>query len=151
MRRIILAASLGFFVALGPAGVALGPAGAAGKTVNESITIIQAFPGGPPAGWFASGVFTDGGSWTSDRVVGSFASPVTAAFHRDTTETGSDGTFHLTINFTRTVIGLAATSWSIQPKGTGAYASLTGNGTCAPSVASDGTFHVTCAGNVNLG
>lgn len=147
MRRIILAASLAFLVTLGPAGAA----GATGKTVNESITFIEAFPGGPPAGWFASGVFTDGGSWTSDRIVGSYASPGTSAFHRNTTETGSAGTFHLTMNYTITVIGLAASSWSIQPNGTGAYASLTGHGTCAPSLAPDGTFYVACAGNINLG
>ena len=54
--------------------------------------------------------------------------PPTAAFHPDTTETGSVGTFHMKIDFTITVVGLAASTWVIPRTGTGAYASRTGQG-----------------------
>jgi hypothetical protein len=152
VRRLTAIVTVAGMTLLGAAGLG-GPAQASGP-VDVTITIIEAFPGGPPAGWFSSGAFTDSGSWTTDLVVGSLPSPTTAAFHRETTEIGSAGSFHMTIGFVRTFVGgvpvLRASTWFIPRTGTGAYASLTGQGSCSAALASDGTFHVTCVGQVNF-
>jgi hypothetical protein len=113
-----------------------------------TIMLAQAFPGGPPVGWSSSGAFSDSGSWTSDFVNGSFPSPTTAAFHRTTTEVGAGGTFHMTIDFTITVVGPASATWVIPRTGTDGYAALTGQGTCEPT-SGPTPFVITCTGTVH--
>ena len=118
--RILAAAFIGIVSVCVPCA----PAHAAGP-VNESITLAEAFAGGPPVGWFASGAFTDSGEWTIDSLNG--------AFYQRTTESGAAGSFHLQGALTQTAGGgVAPTSWVIPRTGAGAYRSLTGSGTCSP-------------------
>lgn len=121
----------------------------AAESAAVTITIAQVFPGGPPAGWSASGAFTDSGAWVTDSVHGSLPSPTTAAFHRETTEFGSAGAFHMKINFAITVVGLTSGTWVIPMTGTGAYSTMTGQGTCEPT-ASPTPFVITCTGVVHM-
>jgi hypothetical protein len=153
MRRLLAVATVAMMMLLGV--VTVGGPAQASAPVNETITLVQEFEGGPLAGWSSSGAFTDAGSWTEDSFVGSFPSPMTAAFHVETTEVGSAGAFHMILDFSFTFPSgqrvLRAATWHITKTGSGAYASLIGHGTCSVGSAPDGTFHITCPGQVRFG
>ena len=116
----------------------------------EHITLYRSVPFGPPAGWTATGVVSDSGSWAD---VGSHGggSDTSAAgtFQETTVQTSSVGTFTMRFEFVGTGSGGSIARWQIVG-GTGAYAHLSGNGTWDLTFLPDGRLRIDCPGQVRL-
>jgi hypothetical protein len=115
------------------------PTGATPPT-SETITLVRAYPGGPPDGWFASGtVFSDSGSWTDDRFVGGGPSPVEFAGHFFETATSQTGD---TIKLRYVLSSNAVQEQDLCEivGGTGKYAKLHGQGTWTLEFPTTGVF-----------
>jgi hypothetical protein len=83
------------------------------------------------AGWSATGLFTDSGSWTDPfAAAGGLPSPVVFELEIKTIETSATGTFHMNFQGHGNLVTGRDFSgtWTITP-GTGAYSRLHGSGT----------------------
>jgi hypothetical protein len=145
LRLAIAIASVAMF--------ALGAGSAAATTSSHETFVLLRSADGSEAGWSASGLFTDAGSWTSDfRRSGALPSPVAFETMLKTTETSSLGTFQIDFqgHFNAAAGHDFGGTWQVG-HGTGAYATLKGTGTWSVAVDSDtGVRTFTCTGMVHF-
>jgi hypothetical protein len=122
--------------------VAGSPAGATTPT-TQTISLVRAFPGGPPAGWSTTGpLFSDSGQWTVDRLIlGGLPAPTEGAINFFITATGSQGTIEMRFLLDFNQSQEQDLCWIVG--GTGDYADLRGQGTFTLTVIG-GQPHIDC-------
>ncbi len=129
--------------------IASSPA-AATTPATQTISLVRAYPGGPPDGWSSTGpVFSDSGQWTANNVIlGGLPAPTTGSINFFITLTGSAGT--IDIRFLLEFNQSQSQNLCWIDGGTGAYTQLRGQGTFTVNIIG-GKPHIDCTAALHSG